>query len=597
MVCVYYLLKVVNLYRMEYNIRIMEYRFHLDLLLGYGINTTFVFRHNSGYCMNKYRFKVRYLPAFLPFLVGENSALFIIVTALFIVIVLLCIALWRLYVCHRVIKEIRVGDAVSRQLFDVWPLSILILSPEGRIERMNNLLLEELQLDMGRIAGKPITDIIELVQDKVNLLPHFLEKIVQGQHTISFSTNSFIREPHANISFLIQGGIVGVYDKGRLVKIVFYLRNVLEERTQRHVLNIALSKTQIFSWSFDMERNLMVIDPRYFDYLGIPTKDYTLTMEQYADLVHPDDRKELFEALGGQLTGNLYEAPVPFRLHRGDGSWEWFEGQSTYVGQLSDLPFRIVGICMSTQRHKDIEDTLNDALRKAQRSDQLKSAFLANMSHEIRTPLNAIVGFSTLLVSEQAEMTPEEVEEYAALIDKNGRLLMLLISDILDLSKIESNTMEFNIYTFSLNAMFADIARMQQMNMKSGVELIVDLPEEDTEITADSARLGQVVNNLINNAVKFTPVGSIRIGYRRTGEDMVELFVEDTGNGMSEEVLEHIFERFYKGDSFVQGTGLGLAICKTIVEHFYGEICVRSKPGEGARFDVRLPIGGDRSSL
>ena len=590
--CVYYLLKVVNLYRMEYNIRIMEYRFHLDLLLGYGINTTFVFRHNSGYCMNKYRFKVRYLPAFLPFLVGENSALFIIVTALFIVIVLLCIALWRLYVCHRVIKEIRVGDAVSRQLFDVWPLSILILSPEGRIERMNNLLLEELQLDMGRIAGKPITDIIELVQDKVNLLPHFLEKIVQGQHTISFSTNSFIREPHANISFLIQGGIVGVYDKGRLVKIVFYLRNVLEERTQRHVLNIALSKTQIFSWSFDMERNLMVIDPRYFDYLGIPTKDYTLTMEQYADLVHPDDRKELFEALGGQLTGNLYEAPVPFRLHRGDGSWEWFEGQSTYVGQLSDLPFRIVGICMSTQRHKDIEDTLNDALRKAQRSDQLKSAFLANMSHEIRTPLNAIVGFSTLLVSEQAEMTPEEVEEYAALIDKNGRLLMLLISDILDLSKIESNTMEFNIYTFSLNAMFADIARMQQMNMKSGVELIVDLPEEDTEITADSARLGQVVNNLINNAVKFTPVGSIRIGYRRTGEDMVELFVEDTGNGMSEEVLEHIFERFYKGkNSSGSSVGIGLALARMIVVAQEGTLSATNRINGGAKFEIRFYKG------
>ena len=396
---------------------------------------------------------------------------------------------------------------------------------------------------------------------------------------------------------MIQGGIVGVYDRGRLAKIVFYLRNVLEERTQRHVLNIALSKTQIFSWSFDMERNLMVIDPRYFDYLGIPTKDYTLTMEQYADLVHPDDRKELFEALGGQLTGNLYEDPVPFRLHRGDGSWEWFEAQSTYVGQLSDLPFRIVGICMSTQRHKDIEDTLNDALRKAQRSDQLKSAFLANMSHEIRTPLNAIVGFSTLLVSEQAEMIPEEIEEYAALIEKNGQLLMFLISDILDLSKIESNTMEFNIYTFSLNGMFIDIARMQQMNMKPDVELIVDLPEEDTEITADSARLGQVVNNLINNAVKFTPVGSIRIGYQRAGEDMVELFVEDTGKGMSEEVLGHIFERFYKGDSFVQGTGLGLAICKTIVEHFYGEISVRSKSGEGARFDVRLPIGGNGSCL
>ena len=356
------------------------------------------------------------------------------------------------------------------------------------------------------------------------------------------------------------------------------------------MLNIALSRTQIFPWSFDMERNLMIIDPRYFDYLKIPTKDYTLTMEQYADLVHPDDRKDLFEALGQQVNGNLYENPVPFRLRRGDGKWEWFEGQSTYVGQLSDLPFRIIGICMSTQRHKDIEDTLNDALHKAQRSDQLKSAFLANMSHEIRTPLNAIVGFSTLLVSEQAELTPEEIEEYAAIIEKNGELLMLLISDILDLSKIESNTMEFNICTFSLNEMLIDIARMQRLNVKPGVKLMIDLPEEDMKVTADPARLGQVMNNLINNAVKFTTKGNIQIGYHRAGEGVVELFVEDNGKGMSEEVLCHIFERFYKGDSFVQGTGLGLAICKTIVEHFNGEICAKSKLGEGARFEIKLPI-------
>lgn len=192
-------------------------------------------------------------------------------------------------------------------------------------------------------------------------------------------------------------------------------------------------------------------------------------------------------------------------------------GQSTYVGQLSDLPFRIVGICMSTQRHKDIEDRLNDALRKAQRSDRLKSAFLANMSHEIRTPLNAIVGFSTLLVSEQSDLRPEDIEEYAALIEKNGQLLMFLISDILDLSKIESNTMEFNVSVFSLNKMFADIARMQRLNVKPGVELIADLPAEDVSITADPVRLEQVVNNLINNAIKFTSRGSIRIGYRRRG--------------------------------------------------------------------------------
>ena len=520
----------------------------------------------------------------------EYNSLLTIIAILSAFIFILCAALWHLYLRCKTTKDIRVGDAVSKQLFDVWPLGVIILNTDRAIERINDSLLEELQLNMEKITGKPATEIIEIIQDKRNLLPHFLKEIEQGKRTILFSTNCFIREPQSGISFLIQGGITGIHEGGRLAKIILYLRNVVEERTQRHMLNIALSRTQIFPWSFDMERNLMVIDPRYFNYLQIPTKDYTLTMEQYADLVHPDDREELFEALGQQLNGNLYEAPIPFRLRRGDGSWEWFEGQSTYVGQLSDLPFRIIGICMSTQRHKDIEDTLNDALRKAQRSDQLKSAFLANMSHEIRTPLNAIVGFSTLLTSEQAELTPEEIEEYAAIIEKNGELLMLLISDILDLSKIESNTMEFNISTFSLNGMLTDIARMQRLNVKPGVQLIVDLPEEDIKVTADPARLGQVMNNLINNAVKFTTEGNIQIGYHLTGEGTIELFVEDTGKGMTAEVVCHIFERFYKGDSFVQGTGLGLAICKTIVEHFNGKIRVKSKLGEGARFEVSLPI-------
>lgn len=521
---------------------------------------------------------------------GYNS-LIAIIFVLFALILILCIALYRLFLHSKTSKEVRIGNAISRQLFGTWPLSMMVLKPDGSIERLNTSLLEELQLNMEQIVGKPVTEVIEIIQDKKNLLPQFLQKIKEGKTEIQFSTNCFIHEPLSHISFLIQGGIVGVYEGGQLVTIILYLRNVLEERTQKHLLNIALSKTQIFYWSYDMERNLMLIDPRYFDYLKIPTKDYTLTLEQYHELVHPDDRKVLFDTLARHLNGNLYEDPVPFRLHRGDGKWEWFEAQSTYVGQLSDLPFRIVGICMSTQRHKDIEKTLNDALYEAKRSDQLKSAFLANMSHEIRTPLNAIVGFSTLLTSEQTELSPEEIEEYAALIEKNGQLLMFLISDILDLSKIESNTMEFNIRTFSLNEMFVDTACVQKLQVKPGVKLVLELPEEDIKITADPARLGQVVNNLINNAVKFTAKGTIRIGYYQTGENTVELFVEDTGKGMSEEVLCHIFERFYKGDSFVQGTGLGLAICKTIVEHFNGEICAKSTPGEGARFEVKLPIG------
>ena len=121
----------------------------------------------------------------------------------------------------------------------------------------------------------------------------------------------------------------------------------------------------------------MIIEPRYFEYLGIPTRDYTLTPEEFAFLIHPDDRKGVFDALALQLRGNLYERPVEYRLRRGDGKWEWFEAQSTYVGQLTDLPFRIIGICMSTQKYKDTENKLNEALQKAQRSDELKSVFLA----------------------------------------------------------------------------------------------------------------------------------------------------------------------------------------------------------------------------
>lgn len=406
---------------------------------------------------------------------------------------------------------------------------------------------------------------------------------------IPLDINCFIRELKSGISFLIQGAMVGIHEDGQLVRIVLYFRNVLEERTQKHLLNIALSRTQIFQWSFDMEHNLMIIEPRYFEYLGIPTRDYTLTPEEFAFLIHPDDRKGVFDALALQLHGNLYERPVEYRLRRGDGKWEWFEAQSTYVGQLTDLPFRIIGICMSTQKYKDMENKLNEALQKAQRSDELKSVFLANMSHEIRTPLNAIVGFSTLLACGDADLSRQEIMEFTSLIEKNSQLLMVLISDILDLSKIESNTMEFHFEKVSLNGILESIYSAQKMNLRKGVELLLDLPDRAAVIYTDPTRLGQVVNNLINNAVKFTAEGRITIGYRLKDFATLEVFVEDTGTGMSEEVLAHIFERFYKGDAFVQGTGLGLAICRTIVERFHGKIEVASTLGKGSRFAIVLP--------
>ena len=208
---------------------------------------------------------------------------------------------------------------------------------------------------------------------------------------------------------------------------------------------MALSQTKIFPWFFDLGHNRMVIDERWFAHLGLPAGDGTIGTEDFFRLVHPEDRGRLADAFAKQLAGEMNPDTFTYRLRRGDGTWEWFEEQSVYLGQTGDgSPCRIVGICQSIHAHKTSEDGLRAARDKARESDRLKSAFLANMSHEIRTPLNAIIGFANLLTSEDIPFSEAEKQEYSRLITSNGDQLLRLISDILDLSKIESNTMEFH---------------------------------------------------------------------------------------------------------------------------------------------------------
>ena len=236
------------------------------------------------------------------------------------------------------------------------------------------------------------------------------------------------------------------------------------------------------------------------------------------------------------------------------------------------------------------EGALREAKDRAEESSRLKSAFLANMSHEIRTPLNAIVGFSDLL-SDTSNFTEEEVTQFIATINKNCGLLLALINDILDLSRIESGTMEFMFAEHNLPLLLKTVHDSQRLNMPAGVELVLRMPAGDKKyLTTDNVRLQQVVNNLINNAAKFTGSGFITFGYEEDEEPgYTRIFVEDTGVGISEEGIRHIFERFYKVDNFTQGAGLGLSICQTIVERLKGTISVTSEVGKGTRFTVRLP--------
>ena len=232
------------------------------------------------------------------------------------------------------------------------------------------------------------------------------------------------------------------------------------------------------------------------------------------------------------------------------------------------------------------------SLKKAEESDRLKMAFLANMSHEIRTPLNAIVGFSDVIASTYNELSDEERADFVRLISINSEHLVRLIDDILDLSKIESNTIKFTYSCCSLKSMMKDIEKEQAVKQLPEIEIKALLPDDDIYINTDATRLKQVICNFINNARKFTEKGYIHFGFTSHSEkdQLVYLFVEDTGEGIPQECQKEIFDRFYKVNTFKQGTGLGLSICKTIVEHLQGSISVESEIGKGSRFIVTLPF-------
>ena len=246
----------------------------------------------------------------------------------------------------------------------------------------------------------------------------------------------------------------------------------------------------------------------------------------------------------------------------------------------------IIGVSWDITDLKKTELEIIQARIRAEESDRLKSAFLANMSHEIRTPLNAIVGFSKLIGTAETE---EEKRQFAEIIDTNSELLLQLINDILDISKIEAGTLEFRFRPMSLNELCRSEYEVHKTRVRPGVSLVFEEKPEDVRIVCDQNRLAQVITNLLNNASKFTEKGSIRFGFD-VKDERVEFYVEDTGVGIPEEKVHDIFDRFVKLNDFASGTGLGLAISKMIVERMNGTIDVESEVGRGTRFHFSIPV-------
>ena len=317
---------------------------------------------------------------------------------------------------------------------------------------------------------------------------------------------------------------------------------------------------------------------------------------QLADVVgiyskmYPSDRKRMLDFFSKARVGEAKHFQGEMRIERpGEkGKWNWVRTNVVVnLFEPENGQIELIGVNYDITELKETEAMLIEAKEKAETADRLKSAFLANMSHEIRTPLNAIVGFSSLM-GETGDM--EEKRQYMAIIEENNDLLLQLISDILDLSKIEAGTFDFVEKELDVNVLCEDIVRFMKMKAKPGVEVLFDRHLPECRIVSDRNRLNQVIANFVNNAIKFTTAGSIRVGYDKVDETHLRFYVADTGLGIEPEMQAQIFDRFIKLNTFVHGTGLGLSISKSIIEQLGGTIGVDSEPGKGSCFWFVLPI-------
>ena len=301
---------------------------------------------------------------------------------------------------------------------------------------------------------------------------------------------------------------------------------------------------------------------------------------------HPDDRTLLIRFLDDARKGLTTKLSKEMRVLREDGTYTW-----THVNLLvkkyapQDRIIEIISINYDITELKRTEEMLVKARDKAEASDRLKSAFLANMSHEIRTPLNAIVGFSSLLTSTE---NAAEKELYNSLIGHNNKLLLNLINDVIDLSKIESGYLELRPDWVNLTELLDESVAEYVHQVPSGVELLTNYPAHDSLVELDSLRIKQILSNFLSNALKNTATGHVEVFYE-VDHQSVRIGVKDTGRGIPQNMLEKIFERFEKLDSFAQGAGLGLSICKLIVEKMNGRVLVDSQLGIGTTFVIELP--------
>ena len=374
---------------------------------------------------------------------------------------------------------------------------------------------------------------------------------------------------------------------------------VVVKRTEKFLadnvvrLSLMLEAGNVFPWFADIVSGKIEIGDELFKAYGVDRKEFHddfFRMTTFVASIYPDDRG-IFEAIYNRLlAGESCKIDLELRLdllNTGEYKWVDLKGVAQEFDERGKVT-KVLGFIADIQKRRDDEQALIEAKHRAEESDRLKSAFLANVSHEIRTPLNAIVGFSEVIAHTESEC---EREEYLDIVKANSNLLLHLINDILDLSRIESGKMEFIDENIQMDELCEELRQMHQMRIKNDVKIIFERPAASLKIVSDSHRLRQLYSNLISNAIKYTEKGAITFGYKLKG-DMMEGYVRDSGSGIPAEKLNNVFGRFEKLDLLKQGFGLGLSICKSILDKMGGEIWVESELGVGSCFYFLIPCNG-----
>ena len=468
--------------------------------------------------------------------------------------------------------------------------SVISIDNNKQIFAMNQAALDSLGLkkDIHEYIGADIFSVFNItLRGNENYLTDIFNSLDKNYLSYQLEKGATIVTSE-NQSLLIEGTVSSLQTMDNYTGCIISFKDITDEFIKKELHTLAMGDAHVYAWRYNGKKDVFVFEEVFFRETGVyDNGKHTIHSDVFEGMIHPEDYGNWNKQIKHILDRKSDKLTIQIRIYI-NNKYEWWTFNVTYINNPAlSTSFTLFGLCMSIQTFKETEENLRIAKDKAEESDKLKSIFLSNMSHEIRTPLNAIVGFSNLLTSDD-NFSAEEKSIFVTTINEKCEILLTLINDILDLSRIESG-LPFNPEVCNLTLIIEETLASEKTILSPYVALKKNLPKEPVFINADSLRLRQLIRNLINNSFKFTHDGFIEVGCSVNQNKNLIFYVEDSGLGISLKEQKKIFERFYKTDNFSQGGGLGLSICKVIVERMGGEISVQSVHGEGSKFTVVLP--------